>query len=220
MSEESRPPVAEAADLLEVLTYLQEKEESLSRHSNKLRKAVARIFGVFGDDRHCQICGQHYNAHFPRWKVHYADFYEYYHANDEQEVRMLAERDGITNIDRIEKVEEAAITDHKFVPKVYVSLSIRDERWFASERDESGEITDYYLAMRKGEMVIEAYDHEWLESTTIYPHNLSRKNLKKLVQSGRIPAFIRLMAERVTAEEREVRELAEIAEKLAKAVEG
>jgi len=59
MTAEAKPTVAEAADLPQVLAYLQERERELSKYSDKLRESVKRVISVFGDSDECQVCGKH-----------------------------------------------------------------------------------------------------------------------------------------------------------------
>jgi hypothetical protein len=55
--------MAEAKEISEILSYIQQREETLSRYSDKLRQSLAQISQVFGDADYCQRCG--------KWKGHH-----------------------------------------------------------------------------------------------------------------------------------------------------
>jgi hypothetical protein len=63
MMTEVRQAVEESADIVRVFDYLREREEELSRYSDKLRKSVWRIANVFGDSDYCQICDYTQDKH-------------------------------------------------------------------------------------------------------------------------------------------------------------
>ena len=51
--------------LVETLKYIREREESLSRYSDKLRQSLVEIAGQFGrlSEKYCMRCGYHADAH-------------------------------------------------------------------------------------------------------------------------------------------------------------
>jgi len=224
MSEESRPPVAEAADLPQVLAYLREREENLAKYSDKLRKAVERISNVFGHPSKCQVCGNDKDNHIPKWKVlvkypEQREKWVYAYCADTAEEAMQKARsefgDAALKVEIYEAHEKDRIKDHKFVPKIHVSIDLRDDEPFYEDDERTAT-----LAIREGELEAVVHDKEHSEEIgPYYVHDISRTKLKALVRSGRLVKFIQKVKDEVEREEREVRELAEIAEKLAKAVE-
>jgi hypothetical protein len=51
------------ADLNQILGYIQEREETLSRYSDKLRQSIVKISDVFGSKVLCRYCGWYVNQH-------------------------------------------------------------------------------------------------------------------------------------------------------------
>jgi len=110
--------------------------------------------------------------------------------------------------------------DHAFLPKIFVSLDIEDAEPFFTDDDENGPFS-YLLALSDCDLVV------WkrLKEDTVMPYcakwevsESSRKILKELVRSGRIPKFLRLVAERLEQTGKEYGEVAEVAEKMAAAI--
>jgi len=115
---------------------------------------------------------------------------------------------------------------HAFVPKIRVSVNVRDEQEICP---------DMFLEFADGELRIadlsdcyQETDGNWYPSwlvpdnRSIYKHTYlaSREELKTLVRSGRLPKFLALMAEKLRETEAEYGEVSELAERMAQAIEG
>ena len=67
------------AELTKTIRYIEEREKSLSRYSDKLRRAVERIFNVFGKPSECQVCGYGETRYLHFKYYYYPDECEEYH---------------------------------------------------------------------------------------------------------------------------------------------
>jgi len=236
--------VAEA-ELTKTIRYIEEREKSLSRYSDKLRRAVERIFNVFGDSDKCQICGggKDYFMHFKYYYYDYPheEYHRYYYTKTGvNEVPAEIHGMNVEVLDRDEAYLEHKPTKnfdkernvwfvfknpkyHEFMPKVFVSIDVEDGVPFYSVEDEEA-VDEYYLAFRKHEMVIvmrTRYKNEaWTSGAKVYGVNeVSRECLKALVKSGRLLEFLKTVSEKLQKMSEEYREVSEIAEKMAKAIE-
>lgn len=101
------------------------------------------------------------------------------------------------------------------VPKIEVSIVFIDCKAFTY--DSHG---DYYLAINRDHELVIRYIVDSLSDTwnDIHFKEASRRLLKELVKSGRIPRFFEGLAERLSKLNGEYREAAEQAEKIAAAV--
>jgi hypothetical protein len=171
-------PEGEPEGLIEIVKYIQEREENLSRYSDKLRQSLVRIAQVFGSARECQICN---SVHF--WDQEY---------------------------------------DHEFIPKIAVSLDITDPEAFYEEEDEEGKDI-YYLQLwdlnlricMKRVFFATGEERYW---DWRYFNDASRHLLKELVRSGRLPKFLEYVAQVLQEKGLEYGEAAEVASKMADAV--
>ena len=177
--------MAEAQDISKILDYIQEREESLSRYSDKLRQSLAQISQVFGDANYCQQCG--------KWRG--------YHGTKE-----LRQTWGACE---------------RFVPQIVVSIDIIDDMHFkVEEEDEYSPNTKYYLAIIKHRLgYVETFDNDRFRALDLHDFSdAPRELLKALVKSGRLIPFLQKVANTLAQKSEEYREVAEVAEKLAKAV--
>jgi hypothetical protein len=164
-------------ELAEVIQYIAEREENLSRYSDKLRQNLVRISNLFGSKMECRICGEEHVAPGAR--------------------------------------------DHDFVPKIYVSLDIIDTEPFLVEEDEEGR-DSYYLQLWESKLRIRMKrlysDGEERFWDWRYFDDASRFVLKQLVKSGRLPKFLSYVAQVLQEKGQEYGEAAEVAAKMADAV--
>jgi len=174
--------MAEVQDLNKILGYVQEREQTLSKYSDKLRKSLVKIANVFGSPEFCQRCN--------KW----AEYHE---------------KPG---------VKDAC---DKFKPKIQVSVDVVDDQPFLKEAEnETAPEIRYYLA------VIDHYlgyvDEEGTYSNsrliTTFEH-APREVLKALVKSGRLIPFLQKVAGTLQDKTEEYRDVAEVAEKMAQAVQ-
>jgi hypothetical protein len=176
--------MAEAQDLNQILGYIEQREETLSRYSDKLRQSLVKIANVFGRKDLCRLCG---------WWV------------DRHPTRKTGE-----------------IVCEKPIPCIEVSIDIKDDEPFYVQpaTDIAPEIK-YYLAIRNHNLgwIYITYSGENPKHVCDFAYDASRELLKALVKSGRLIPFLQKVADVLTAEGEEYREVAEVAEKLAKAVQ-
>ena len=57
--------MAEAKEISEILSYIEQREESLRRYSDKLRQSLVKIANIFGRNNYCRHCG--------RWEGYHAN---------------------------------------------------------------------------------------------------------------------------------------------------
>lgn len=213
-------------DVASVLKYIAERENNLSKYSDKLRQSVQRIFNVFGDSQLCQVCGER-----PSYSLHgrYFDrrerqpYQEIPDAHPHGQPKLVTHYEYVgfwgnkqENIIYFEKNE----TFHEVKPKIEVSLSMRDEKPFFEEWAE-----EYASRTRAYRLVL--LDHNlWIENrivenathTLMTADQVSRKVLMRLIKSGRLTAFIQDIADALQKESEEYKEVAEIAERMAQAI--
>jgi hypothetical protein len=173
------------ADLNQILDYIQEREETLSRYSDKLRQSLIKIANIFGRKDLCRYCG---------WYVHEHPTH---------------------------KTGTGEIFCQTPVPKIEVSIDIVDDKHFHEEvEDEYSPNTKYYLAIIEHRLgYVETYDNDRFTPKYLLDFNgASREQLKALVKSGRLIPFLQKVADTLQGKSEEYREVAEVAEKLAKAV--
>jgi hypothetical protein len=225
-------------ELLETIRYIKEREEKLSRYSDKLRRAVESVFDVFGDPKECQLCGFTEDRGFHKKYYYYGcnskALWNVYGVDDPNEVQtgyriVILEQENPSETiawDDVKKERYVYVNknQHKFTPKIFVSIDVEDGVPFYVEEREY-DIYEYYLAFSKHKLVIALRirgKHEaWSTQRLIYgPHEVSRECLKALVKSGRLLEFLRMVAEKLQKMNEEYGEVSEIAEKMAKAVEG
>jgi len=212
-------------ELKQTLSYLREREEKLSRVSDKLRGAITRIAEMFGDPKACAVCGRRREA------PPHGRYYDRHACRSTDELPPNAKvvredehrgqwGDPHSNTVYFEEVPEGQ--RHKFTPKIYISLPLKDTAWFwrGNEDEESTYVTTATLAFEDGELVavLESGYGANVDTTVTKPLSaLSREQLKALVRSGRLPAFLAYAAERLREAGEEYGEVAEVAERMAEA---
>ena len=122
---------------------------------------------------------------------------------------------------RICNDEHKGQTAHDFIPKIRISIELQDTEHFAEIGDEP---EYYYLATRNGRLFIMgtvACEMDITGWTCWYsqPNEVSREVLKQLVRSGRLILFLQKVADTLQAKSEEYREVAQVAEKMAQAVQ-
>jgi hypothetical protein len=240
--------VAEA-ELTQIVKYIEEREKTLSRYSDKLRRAVERIFNVFGDPDECQVC-EGEEGYFMHFKYYYYDYpneeyHQYYYIKTGvnevpseihgMKVEVLERDEALESkrpdrsFDKERRVWFVFKTPnyHKFTPKVFVSIDVEDGVPFYTEKhgEHYDVIDEYYLAFQDHELVIlnkTRYENDvrWPVTNICGVNEVSRECLKALVKSGRLLEFLRMVAEKLQKMNEEYGEVSEIAEKMAKAIEG
>ncbi|MHA1723099.1 MAG: hypothetical protein ACTSXW_08490 [Candidatus Baldrarchaeia archaeon] len=108
---------------------------------------------------------------------------------------------------------------HDFKPKIEISIDIIDSEPFYSDEE-----SKYYLAIIDHELKISEIPPVAISKPQIYKFtwpmwNAPRYVLKQLTKSGRLPKFLRHVAKTLEKMEAEYKEVSEIAEKLAKALQ-
>jgi len=205
-------------DIKKIINYISEREANLSRYSDKLRKSVTAVANVFGDADECQVCG------FSRlWGDHGKYRIRYSHQVTDtlpEKIQGLKVKVVSSNYKKgrwaegeyafVEEVEN----QHKFTPKVEVSIDFQDEISFYQAEDGD----TYFLAFKDHQLVANIVFSEY-EADVRELAEISREALKALVRSGRLIDFLKLAAEKLAEAEQEYKQVAEVAEKLAKAVQ-
>ena len=183
------------ADLNTLLSYIKQREQALSRYSDKLRQNVTLIENLFAPAYHCRICENG------------EDMHGYYKGDCK----------GM-NPEYLEK-EMGKFPPHEFVPAIYVSIDVIDSEPFWTDDEES-----YYLGIVDGrlraigvssEVDLEDPAMRW----TKWLSCLSREQLKAFVKSGRLVPFLQKVADKLQMKTEEYKEVAEIAEKIAKVIQ-
>lgn len=217
---EERKEAAEAADLRRVLEYIQEREGNLARATEKLRRNVERIANVFGSKDCCQICGK-YKSHCNHFKY----FDRKYHLGyDEVPEKIGGYKTELVSPDYNSSswgdpekgtvyVEEHEY--HEFVPKIYVSIEVKDsEPFYVDSGDPYDSAEEYFLLIGRFGMRVEIGDGERF----VEIKDLPRRAVKALVKSGRITKFLQKVAQELEDTGNEYQEVAEVAERLAAAL--
>jgi hypothetical protein len=208
--------------LNQVLKFIEEREQKLSRYTETLRNAVAKIFDVFGDKGECRFCGRP-----GRWHHKYMcaennettdDPEKYYNKNKAR----YYDSTGFVVLDSPIgrwKDEQGRIifykTDwngHPFLPKIEDSIEIDGEPFFKNEEEEK----EYKLAIRDHRLVFVVSDPTNEETYDAY--EISRRALKEAIQTGAITKFLKQLADELDKTSKEYEEVSVIAEKLANAV--
>jgi hypothetical protein len=197
-SAEAQNPQAPAeADFVGLIKYVSEREKNLSKYSDKLRISLQRVFDVFGNPEYCQICNSTVNSG-------------------------TATGEG-------ENKEKHMGGSHPFTPKIRVSEEIEDTEICIETSEDELNFERYRLVFSDGKLLLRGWRNCEIDATgvTVWftePEGTqrggtpSRAELKQLVRSGRLPKFLALVAEKLTAAEAEYAQVAEIAEKMAKAI--
>lgn len=186
---EKIPQPTSEEDFVGLIKYIQEREKNLSKYSDKLRESVVRIANVFGDSDFCQICGKNES-----------------HGNHAPTIQGRGQYAGNTY---------NAGGWHVFKPKLKLSFKIEDEIIFFV--DSNG--LDCKLLLNQYGLQVRVITCDGEEDVDYYFAQCSRETLKALVQSGRLPKFLALVAKRLAEAEKEYGEVASIAEKIAKSLE-
>jgi hypothetical protein len=172
------------ADLNKILGYIQQREETLSRYSDKLRQSLVKIANMFGKSNYCRRCG--------KWQG--------YHSTTHRQTYGACEN---------------------FEPAIEVSINVTDDKHFYVEpEDDASPEIKYYLAVLNHELgyidVVGEYN-AYGRVTTF--QQAPRELLKALVKSGRLIPFLQKVADTLQAKSEEYREVAQVAEKMAQAVQ-
>jgi hypothetical protein len=206
-------------ELSQALKFIEEREQKLSRYTDKLRDAVDKIFQVFGDKDVCQICGRlerlHRKYYLPPDGKRVDDPKTY--TTDEYVImsRKEWEKDyfGKTHKQGKEIFIINEDVDHAFKPKIEVSFDFDGEPFFKVE--EEGK--ECKLAIRNHRLVF-FVKYTGFHEETYGAHEISRRTLKEAIQTGAITKFLQELAEELKAKEEEYGEVSSMAEKLANAV--
>ena len=225
-------------ELVKTIKYIEERERSLSRYSDKLRRSLERIFNVFGNPNSCQICGlsewsgfhkkyYYYDCNHPQASVSATDDPKSLESYTSYKIVVLEQENPVERWawDDVKKERYVYVNknQHKFTPKVFVSIDIEDTLPFYTVEDDEV-IDEYYLAFRKHELAIVVWTRykgeSWTSSVRTYGvDQVSRECLKALVKSGRLLEFLKTVSEKLQKMSEEYKEVSEIAEKMAKAIE-
>lgn len=177
------------AEVNQVLTYLSSKADALERWSDKLRISLLKLEDVFNDDSRCRICGQRKN----------------YCTHD------------------VSKQHQALNPEsHEFQPMLRIKLGtdfeLKDERPFLVSQGRYGEGVEDFLVFEKGEIGIREEDGS-AEYAKVYGFGAaSREELKAMVKTGRLLAFLQAVGEAVRDREADYKAVSELAEKMAQAI--
>jgi mRNA degradation ribonuclease J1/J2 len=195
-------------DFVGLIKYVEERERNLSKYSNKLRQNLQRIFSIFSPPYCCRICGCSENdqKHIP-----FRDEQGYLHDEKTSTVN------GITVTYGANKNYS-----HDFVETVSISIDVQDDVFEERSTDKEGD-EQFWLQIVDGDFAIASgWDHNarWLTNPSgRQSWTPDRELLKALVRSGRLPKFLALIAQKLSEAEKEYGDVAEIAEKMAKAIE-
>jgi len=212
-------------DMMEIIKYIEQKENELAKYSSKLRTSLSRIFAVFGDNDLCQVCNEgEYNFNHFKYTI-YNEYGGCEHTNDDEKVNqllqsgkaVLIEREKFDNIwNRDGKLIILKNKPHEFKPKIELSLEVSGEVFYTDEEGHS-----YKLASDEHKLIIREFDDygymRWYDSTDIL-HSVSRKVLKELVKSKAISEFLKMYIEKLDNTTEEYKAVSEIAEKMASVI--
>jgi len=212
------------ANLVETIKYIAQREEELAKYSSKLRKAVAKIFDVFGDSERCQVCDreEHSYNHFKYTiRNEYGGFDV---TNDDEKVQKMLQSgkyvlinakdfDNVWNKDG--KLVILKNESHPFKPKIELSLEMVGKPFYTDEEGHS-----YGLAIRDHKLIIREFDElgEWWYDSTDITFKVSRKVLKELVKTKAITEFLKMYIEKLDNTTEEYKAVSEIAEKMASVI--
>jgi hypothetical protein len=199
-------------DLKEIIKYIEEREENLSKYSDKLRENLLKIVNLFGDKNYCRICGNKQKIYFgnvnlisEKVKEKFKD--EAYIPHDEvfKDLELLSE-------------DYKKYAGHKFTPFIQVSDDIRDAEPFRKVKKEFGGEYLYYLCFTDHRLAIEVVDTSLERTKIMYFDEVSRVTLKEIVKTKALVKFLQYVAKQLSIKEEEFRYVSEIAEKLASVV--
>jgi len=208
-----------------VINYIAEREESLSRYSDKLRESVERIANAFGKKSECQICDMsegHKNHHRYYEGYRHTAFDELPEKLYNMKVQLVDENyrvnfwgDPETRTIYVRENKDF----HKFVPKVEVSLDVEGQEFLDAISQYGKELAK--LCIHDHEMMLKSYYEGEEEHAGYSPISvLSRRLLKRIVKEGHITQLLHQTKEALDVATEEYKEVSEIAEKFAKALEG
>lgn len=214
---EEKEKTAEAVKLDEVIGYISEREENLSRASKKLYEHIGRIESVFGNPMLCQICNTSRSncAHFKYFTRRYhVGFSEKPQMSNGYKAELVSSNfDSERWGDPKKKVVYAE--EHKyhlFVPKIEVSIEIGD--FPAFYRDEHrGMERAYYLHIGKNGLTVIRCTEEAEESIDLTSIPLDA--MKALVRGERLITFLQSLANNREKAEEELQKITEVADQLA-----
>jgi hypothetical protein len=122
----------------------------------------------------------------------------------------------------IRKIGTGEIICKTPIPKIEVSIDVTDDKHFMEEeQDEYSPNARYFLAILRHKLgYVESYDNDRFTPKTLADFSdAPRELLKALVKSGRLIPFLQKVADILAEKGEEYREVSEVAEKLAQAIQ-
>lgn len=237
--------VAKSSDLLEIVSYIAEREKNLSAYSGKLRQSVQRIFDVFGDPSVCQVCdatewvdGHTYEAYKQSGTSQTGSWVRLRPSEVKEGCIEVAEVNdcGHLSDEVLEKMKTTSWATfysmrnfkHAFKAKIRLSLDLKHLHTHGHIHyfllGETPHDDYYFLNSHDGGLnigILYGSDPEDC-SDRIRDMQLSkvrRSVLKALVKSGAITKFLQAYLQKLQDAEEEYHQISEVAEKLAAAVQ-
>ena len=205
MKMEIRQTATEVAELVSTVEYLREREEELSRYSDKLRAAITRIWSMFGSSFTCQIC------HVSQAIYDYAEWERLADRDTFMQVRDET-HDHDEAVKKLHELGKLKMKLHSFVPKIDLSIDVEGEGWENEEKVRKA------LCINNGYMRVKIYDDEaGYEYYNV--KDVSRETMKEIVRQGRITQLIDTIKHKLDETTEEYKQVSEIAEKFAVALE-
>ena len=216
--------------LKELLGYIEQREESLSRYSDKLRESLKKIDNMFGDSKYCAICSgreearEHHRFYSRKESKGLDDVEEII----DNAVRIIGPNDFLGHWANAESgevyVEDHEKAAHQFKACIEVSVNVWDTEPFKTEETEMGTY-EAYLAIIEHDLGIARKDRDH-KGTLLYETNhrvqlfseASRQTLKDIIHSNRLIPFLRHVADVLEKKNREYKEVSEVAKKLTSAL--
>jgi len=198
-SAEAQTPQAPAeADFVGLIKYLAEREKKLSKYSDKLRTSLQRVFDVFGDSSHCQICNC---SEFTGTALGEGENKGKHAGGSHAFIPKVRVSENIADTEIcIESVEDELNFERYRLVFSYGKLWLKG--WRNCEIDATGVTT--WLTTPEG---------------TQRGGTPSRTELKQFVRSGRLPKFLAYATEKMAEAEIEYNKVATIAERMANAIQ-
>jgi len=202
-------------EITEIMKYLIERSQSISRYSDKLRDALEKIESQFGEKRRCRVCGIYTTSE--KDQLVYANIVIDTNKPNAKAIvnKMIPHNELFSKYADILDDANKPYAFHKFTPSIDIDIDIKDTEPFFIIDDKK-----YYLAFRDHNLVALIEREEEIENSeyVYYISSISREALKTLVKSGRLIKFLNYVAEELKKKEAEFKEVTEIAEKMAQAV--
>lgn len=207
---------ADFSGLQQTIKYLAEREANLSKYSDKLRENLQKIANQFGSEKECAVCGYTLSSgwahgHY-KWVKHGTAFNSIAEMEKASGAKMAPRPQGESRWgipgENIEFYEENAEW-HTPQPKNQISIRVQDTEAFNLDQPYENPKT----LVLDGTLQIGFGQGVFMQNQTL--EEASRYTLKQLVKSGRLPKFLKLIAEKLTETEQEYKAVAEAAEKMA-----